>query len=173
MPRADHSPLRPPQYTARLSTVRRLLAIVLLTILPLQFSWAAVAAYCAHESSAASDHLGHHDHQHSAPALALGDGPGEVYAAAASGDAQWSQVDGQAPAPQADKDCGTCQLAAAQPIPRSMSGTLMPLGQAQHHASSPAYDSHIPAGPRRPDRAVPTPAVRFGGVAVTAPFPKD
>ena len=42
--------------------MRRLLAIVLLVLLPLQFSWAAVSAYCAHEADAQSGHLGHHAH---------------------------------------------------------------------------------------------------------------
>ncbi len=44
--------------------MRRWLAIVLLTLLPLQFSWAAVAAYCGHETSETTQHLGHHEHQH-------------------------------------------------------------------------------------------------------------
>ncbi|TAH43413.1 MAG: hypothetical protein EYC67_14780 [Betaproteobacteria bacterium] len=42
----------------------RWLAIVLLALLPLQFSWAAVAAYCGHEAGEQAQHLGHHEHQH-------------------------------------------------------------------------------------------------------------
>ncbi len=49
---------------ARLRTVRRFLVIVLLALLPLQFSWAAVASYCGHETPAQAAHFGHHDHQH-------------------------------------------------------------------------------------------------------------
>ncbi|MFN0184110.1 MAG: hypothetical protein ACKVQR_09870 [Aquabacterium sp.] len=45
----------------RLATVRRLLAIFLLAILPFQFSWAAVASYCEHEIQG-DGHFGHHDH---------------------------------------------------------------------------------------------------------------
>ena len=44
--------------------MRRWFAILLLAFLPLQFSWAAVAGYCGHESGAQAQHLGHHDHQH-------------------------------------------------------------------------------------------------------------
>ena len=44
--------------------MRRLLAIVLLVLLPLQFSWAAVASYCKHETQADAEHFGHHEHQH-------------------------------------------------------------------------------------------------------------
>jgi len=32
--------------------VRRILAILLLAVLPFQFSWAAVASYCGHETLA-------------------------------------------------------------------------------------------------------------------------
>jgi hypothetical protein len=44
--------------------MRRCLAILLLALLPFQFSWAAVATYCAHEAPAAVAHVGHHEHQH-------------------------------------------------------------------------------------------------------------
>ena len=44
--------------------MRRWFTILLLAFLPLQFSWAAVAGYCGHESGAQQQHLGHHDHQH-------------------------------------------------------------------------------------------------------------
>ena len=44
--------------------MRRLIAIFLLALLPLQFSWAAVAPYCGHEERADAAHFGHHEHQH-------------------------------------------------------------------------------------------------------------
>ncbi len=44
--------------------MRRWFAILLLCLLPLQFSWAAVAAYCGHEGNKPAQHLGHHEHQH-------------------------------------------------------------------------------------------------------------
>ncbi len=44
--------------------MRRWLAIFLLVLLPFQFSWAAVAAYCGHESGTQAQHFGHHEHQH-------------------------------------------------------------------------------------------------------------
>ncbi len=53
-----------PLPAARLLPVRRFLVIVLLAFLPLQFSWAAVAAYCGHEEPAGATHVGHHEHQH-------------------------------------------------------------------------------------------------------------
>ena len=44
--------------------MRRWLAVFLLICLPLQFCWAAAGVYCQHESGAAADHFGHHEHQH-------------------------------------------------------------------------------------------------------------
>ena len=38
--------------------------IVLMMLLPAQFSWAAAAPYCAHERDPVSFHVGHHPHVH-------------------------------------------------------------------------------------------------------------
>jgi hypothetical protein len=75
--------------------MRRWLAILLLVVLPTQMSWAAVAAYCAHESGAAADHVGHHDHAAHAHASSPLDAP----------DASSNDVD---TASGADADCGHC-----------------------------------------------------------------
>lgn len=41
----------------------RLVALLMLALLPLHMSWAAVAPYCAHEAASQSQqHFGHHDH---------------------------------------------------------------------------------------------------------------
>jgi hypothetical protein len=42
----------------------RILLIFLLTMLPLQMTWAVAAVYCVHESSASVTHVGHHEHEH-------------------------------------------------------------------------------------------------------------
>ena len=45
--------------------MHRLLAVLMLVLLPFQFSWAAVASYCMHErTSAQAQHVGHHEHKH-------------------------------------------------------------------------------------------------------------
>ena len=44
--------------------MRRWLSILLLVLMPFQFSWAAVGTYCEHESGTRSQHFGHHDHEH-------------------------------------------------------------------------------------------------------------
>lgn len=63
--------------------MRRWLAILMLTVLPLQFSWAVVVAYCGHESGQLAQHLGHHEHQHTSQATAdLGIAPADQSASA-------------------------------------------------------------------------------------------
>lgn len=52
--------------------MRRILAILLLAVLPFQFSWAAVASYCEHETQVGAWHFGHHDHQHGTAASDAG-----------------------------------------------------------------------------------------------------
>ncbi|GAP38765.1 hypothetical protein [Piscinibacter sakaiensis] len=72
--------------------MRRWLAILLLVLLPTQLSWAVVADYCAHETGAGADHVGHHDHDVHAHAPAP---MGDVDPAADTG-------------PSGDIDCGHC-----------------------------------------------------------------
>lgn len=44
--------------------MRKVLAILLISLLSLQASWAAAASYCRHEQGAAARHFGHHEHSH-------------------------------------------------------------------------------------------------------------
>ena len=52
------------------AAMRRFVLLFLMLILPLQWSWAAVASVCRHETGSAAQHLGHHVHEH---AVALDD----------------------------------------------------------------------------------------------------
>jgi len=46
--------------------MRKLIAIFLLMLMPLQLTWAAVSIYCTHhEVGVAAQHLGHHADEHS------------------------------------------------------------------------------------------------------------
>jgi hypothetical protein len=56
--------LRRATAAARLRAVRRWLSILLLVLLPLQFTWALAADYEVHDGSEHSMHLWHHDHAH-------------------------------------------------------------------------------------------------------------
>lgn len=46
--------------------MQRFLVLIMLCLLPLQISWAAVANYCGHEQDKAAQHFGHHDDEHKA-----------------------------------------------------------------------------------------------------------
>ena len=51
--------------SARIPSVRKFLLALLIMMLPVQYSWAAVSAYCSHEDAAtAKAHFGHHVHKH-------------------------------------------------------------------------------------------------------------
>ena len=54
----------------------RRLVVFLLFLVPLQLSWAAVSAYCEHETEAASHHIGHHEHKHQSDQSSNGGDPG-------------------------------------------------------------------------------------------------
>ncbi|MBK9623505.1 MAG: hypothetical protein IPO38_02795 [Rhodocyclaceae bacterium] len=44
--------------------MKRLALIFLILLLPLQSVWAAASSYCQHEQGVATQHFGHHTHQH-------------------------------------------------------------------------------------------------------------
>ena len=76
--------------------MRRLIAIFLLLIVPLQLGYAAAAAYCQHEAGHAAGHFGHHAHEHQAkPGAEQESGKGKLSL-------------------QIDQDCGLCHLQMPQ-----------------------------------------------------------
>jgi hypothetical protein len=111
--------------------MRRWFAILLLAMLPLQFSWAAVATYCTHETDKVeAQHFGHHAHEHAA-----------------------DHADESNPAKKlpgaADPDCLNChgQIAALPDL-------SVPMNAIVHPSSGPAADTHWQAtfAPDRPER---------------------
>jgi len=112
--------------------MRRLVLVLVLLLLPLQASWAAVAAYCGHENGVASKHMGHHQHKHQAGA---GDQANE--AAPATGGM--------------DRDCGTCHINLNLAV-FSVDATLLDDGRSLgQFPPSRLYASHVPIGPERPN----------------------
>lgn len=71
--------------------MRRLFVIVMMLLLPGQWTWAAAASVCAHEKTTQSTHFGHHEHAHQGAA-----------AVDEAGD------DGQAGSLAEHPDCGAC-----------------------------------------------------------------
>lgn len=81
---------------ARLPVMRRVLAILLLALLPIHFTWAAATAHCAHKARADAPHFSHHQNQADA-------GP-SIYPV---GDAIIDPQSYKAPG-TTDLDCGHC-----------------------------------------------------------------
>ena len=111
--------------------MKRIVVLLALFILPLQYSWAALSVYCGHETSGSAQHFGHHYHpQHQS--LDDKDGAGDA-------------------AGFTHADCGLCHLAhsyAVQPTSPapSISGNLGSIVAQQHTTRS-----FIPDGPERPN----------------------
>lgn len=85
--------------------MRRILYIVLMLLLPLQWSWASAASVCAHEEQGQATHFGHHEHAHQGAAQA--DEP---------------TADRQAGSLADHPDCGVCHGLASAVVPASDSG---------------------------------------------------
>lgn len=119
---------RDPANYAILLTVKKLLIICLLIVLPLQYSWAAAAAYCQHENEQ-SQHFGHHAHEHTVQADAS-DGQGMK---ASHG------------------DCEYCHLFCQASLLPALSDAAKPDGQVHLDIVLARYSSHSPASPKEPD----------------------
>lgn len=111
--------------------MRRCLAVLLLLCLPLQLSWAAVGAYCQHETGIAAQHVGHHDHQHQ------------------------STHDGDLDSPDpaktggVDPDCGACHAGCAV----QLATTPIVIAPLPSPAAFADYRERMPASPvGQPDR---------------------
>ena len=117
--------------------MRRFIALVLLALLPLQFSWAAVATVCANEAGG-TGHFGHHEHHHAGEAAHGAEPP-------ADGDAPVGTTPGTV-----DADCGHCHgtcsvMLMRQPVLPELSAAA-PRGAAPPERGG----AHAPARPERP-----------------------
>jgi hypothetical protein len=110
--------------------VKRLILIALLFLIPFQFAWAGMGSYCQHEDGKDAMHFGHHAHQH------------EGKKDASDSKTKFGKV---------DLDCGACHGVNAIFV-SSVDPVLIPLGTDSSEPRALLYTSHIPDGPRRPDR---------------------
>lgn len=109
--------------------MRKLLLILLLTILPLQYAWSMAAVYCQHEPAKVT-HFGHHGHQHQAQS---DDG-----------------ADQHKPV-KVHSDCKVCHHALQASVPGGAALALV-VTAGGHAPPVPAlYLSHISDGPARPN----------------------
>ena len=117
--------------------MRRWLTILLLVLLPTQMSWAAVADYCAHETGAAADHVGHHDHDAHGHAPSL------------TGDLDADLDNG----PSASADCDHCHGQCAGMLVSSFSAPLDRIVASPAPAADARCAAHAAAQPERPQWA--------------------
>lgn len=111
--------------------MRRVILIFLTLFFPLQGTWAAMATYCTHETSAGeTQHLGHHFHKHQAPA---DDSPGDS-----------SRTGG------IDKDCSFCHLNLKLAHTTSFESRLNCELYLVEVPLLAHYSSYIPEAPERP-----------------------
>jgi hypothetical protein len=111
--------------------VKKILLILLLTILPIQYSWSVAAVYCQHEPAKVT-HFGHHGHQHQAQA---GDG---------------ADTDHGKPA-KVHSDCEVCHHAVQASVPGGGALTVPAERGVYASLAPPSYLSFISDGPQRPN----------------------
>ena len=127
--------------------MRKVLAILLISLLSLQASWAAAAGYCRHEQGAAARHFGHHEHQH------LQKHAGHAADASQSGHSSDSAVSADslsATIAGADLDCSVCQATALIGVP---SAPVLSASDAPVLSAAVLIQHQPPAVPQpRPER---------------------
>jgi hypothetical protein len=123
--------------------MRRWLLVLLLVLLPLQFSWAAVAIYCGHETGVAADHVGHHNH---AP---------HDHGGKAAGPGGEGKTDGSS-TNASSFDCGHCHSYSVSMVHVPSLIEPLPLDGAPSGRGDTSWAEHVPAQPERPkwDRLV-------------------
>ncbi len=148
--------------------MQRLLLVFLLLWLPVQGTWAAVASICRHESSAQSEHIGHHEHRHAgvdeaAAALdaaasdaAVPDAAGPDAAAPDAASASDATPDTRLQPPEGTHaDCAVCHGAA----PALMPAIAMQLPSQAPPRDSTPYLRSVTLGV--PERLIRPPLPRF------------
>jgi hypothetical protein len=130
--------------------VRRLLAIVLLALLPLQFSWAAVASYCVHGGHASSGHFGYRDHGHHVGASIDAGLAADLTTDASSISDVTGGVEGSQAPGAMHLDCGHCHgtCSVVLELPLGLPGALS--NALPGASTSEAVSAHAPTRPERP-----------------------
>jgi len=111
------------------SLVKKLLLILLLTILPIQYAWSMAAVYCQHEPAKAA-HFGHHGHAHQA----LSDDGGE-----------------HGKPSKAHGDCEVCHHAVQASVPAADAPLMAAAARVYAPPLPSQYRSYISEGPPRPN----------------------
>jgi hypothetical protein len=120
--------------------MRRWLAILLLVLLPLQSTWAAVGSHCTHAAAEAVDHGGHHGHADASHA-----DQGVAPEQPAPPDGASCLLPGM--------DCGHCHGHCAGMLLAASSVIGPAHGNAPAAALTAPGAEHLPAQPERPQWA--------------------
>lgn len=112
-----------------LRPVKKYLLILLMLILPAQYTWSAAAVYCQHEQNSPF-HFGHHAHQHKVKSEESGS-HGKVK--------------------MADSDCEYCHMFSHVFFISFDISTMEPVVSSHTLLSTLFYASHIPRRPPRPN----------------------
>lgn len=124
--------------------MRRWLSILLLVLLPFQFSWAAAASYCQHETGRLAAHFGHHEHQHEHQHE-------PQHERAKLKTSSTDQGDANSKLGALDNDCAVCHLGCVSPVANPQ--VVHFVRGIQVHELNPifGFESHISGVPQRPD----------------------
>ncbi|TWI66423.1 hypothetical protein IP91_02237 [Pseudoduganella lurida] len=118
--------------------MKRLFLILLLALLPLQYAWAAAAAYCDHEAGKRS-HFGHHSHQqHGGGQVDNHDHPDKKHQPA-----------------KVHADCAACQFGHQAWLGIEWFAPLPATRAAWPPQDTLHFTSHIAEGRQRPDWRAP------------------
>jgi hypothetical protein len=118
--------------------VKKLLLILLLALLPLQYSWAAVAAYCLHEKELSSPLVLVDEQEVQSKTLE------EKVKTAKMGCGCDGCVD--------CANCTYCHPSFLATIPGVTPDIAVPVRSTHAEAIAISFSSHVADGPRRPDR---------------------
>lgn len=116
--------------------MRRILVVLLLSLLPFQFVWGAAAGYCLHEQGAGVKHFGHHAHKHQSKGLKVA---GE------------STADKKNVTCDDDPDCPGCHLTCVSPVMGAAALFSPEPGASPRAAPSNEQPAYIPSAIERPN----------------------
>lgn len=115
--------------------MRRVLVILMFSLLPFQLVWGAAASYCQHEQGAGVRHFGHHVHKHQGKVLKAGD----------------STPDKKNIAGDDDPDCASCHLTCVSPVMHTDAWFSADTSAALRPAPSSEQPLYIPYSIERPN----------------------
>lgn len=122
--------------------MQRIVLVLLLMLLPVQWTWAAAASICRHETNIHANHFGHHEHRH--------DHPTSVTPSSDAADDTQTQSESGIHA-----DCATCHAA----VPGLMMPPADVLGVPLPHLALTPYQRSVTTGV--PERLIRPPHVRL------------